>query len=297
MFGIVLFMYIFSVSFAEKDPGCIALCQADYDKWEEIDTNIFNSKGYYCGYSETNCWARETVPAGQADPCWSLCYVSPFDKNAFQACCYESAQINNDLSLDKCVAACPGDEPTPKPEPQPSDDVADTVEQTYDDNNEIFNSENPPPNIGEGTTSSLVEDIRLLVEQKAFGDEDAAKIRQVINAYSDDPKGDKNLITLLAVVGLLPDSANGFMTAIKPTDMMKSVTAQVLDEYAEEYTDVLGSLSDFAKEQLYRNLGKTLPKLIEYKYKKQQMMQEIYTQIKFNDGAFQKDDETFRGEE
>ncbi len=112
LFGIVFLVFLSSIGFAGEDSECVASCQSTYDKWEDIEKNKLDSKSYYCGYTETNCWARETVPAGQSDPCWSLCYESPFDKNAFQSCCYESAQINNQLSYDQCVAACKKKEPS-----------------------------------------------------------------------------------------------------------------------------------------------------------------------------------------
>lgn len=112
LFGIFLILSWSSISFAEKDAECVASCQSEYDRSEQTKNSIFDSESYYCGYTETNCWSRATVPSGQPDPCWSLCYQSPFDNSAFQSCCHESAQINNQLSYDQCTSACKDEEPS-----------------------------------------------------------------------------------------------------------------------------------------------------------------------------------------
>lgn len=114
------FVILFSLSFAEKDPVCLSDCNSSYTNAVSGDKAIFDAKGYYCGSTDTNCWSRSTVQSGQPDPCWSLCYQSPFDNNGFQACCFESAQINAQKSYDSCVAACPEKQiPLPKP-PEPN---------------------------------------------------------------------------------------------------------------------------------------------------------------------------------
>lgn len=114
------FLILFSLSFAAKDQACLSECNSSYTQEVNGEKNLFDAKGYYCGFTDTNCWARSTNPSGQPDPCWSLCYVSPYDNNAFQSCCFESAQINAQKSYDRCVAACPEEQiPLPKP-PEPN---------------------------------------------------------------------------------------------------------------------------------------------------------------------------------
>lgn len=107
-------VFLFQFGFAVADPECSSACQSEYDRWDGIDQAIYDSGAYYCGYMETNCWSREGVDG--PDPCWSMCYESPFDNAGFQSCCLESAQISNQLSLDRCLAACPEAE-TPQPQP------------------------------------------------------------------------------------------------------------------------------------------------------------------------------------
>jgi len=100
---------------------CRQKCQADYDYWvgsDGVDTKTYNSKSYYCGVTETNCWSRVNIPAGQTDPCQSICYDPKCDPwstcdDKFQACCYESAKITSQDTLDKCLAQCAG-ETTPQ---------------------------------------------------------------------------------------------------------------------------------------------------------------------------------------
>ncbi len=115
-YSYVIFSFaIFVLSSAVFAGACADSCQKDYDKWNGpngIDTNKYNSKSYYCGYSDTNCWSRQGTPSGQPDPCWKMCSApecSPWSKcnDAFQSCCLESSRINSQNSLDQCIAACP----------------------------------------------------------------------------------------------------------------------------------------------------------------------------------------------
>lgn len=113
------FLILLSINFAAKDQACLSECNSSYPLDVQSAKNVFDAKAYYCGYTETNCWSRSTVPPGQPDPCWSLCDDSPYDDNAFQSCCFESAQINAQYSYDRCVAACPEVSPPPPPNPTP----------------------------------------------------------------------------------------------------------------------------------------------------------------------------------
>ncbi|MFH1285149.1 MAG: hypothetical protein ABIH99_01060 [Candidatus Micrarchaeota archaeon] len=112
VFSMFALLCLFS-SLAYADE-CRDACQASYDYWYGIDEAKFEAKSYYCGVSQTNCWSRTTTPAGQPDPCWSICTeCSPWTNecdNNFQSCCWESAQINAQDTLDKCIAQCPAEE-------------------------------------------------------------------------------------------------------------------------------------------------------------------------------------------
>ncbi|MFH1222402.1 MAG: hypothetical protein V1492_04940 [Candidatus Micrarchaeota archaeon] len=99
-------IFLFSLAAATE---CTDKCQADYDTWIGYGKNHLNAKDFYCGTTETNCPSRESVPSGQADPCWSLCYESPFNNNAFQQCCYASWEENSKGTLDQCIAECPNE--------------------------------------------------------------------------------------------------------------------------------------------------------------------------------------------
>ena len=106
-----------SLAFAESE--CAKKCAADRDYWTKIGADNAAAKSYYCGVTETNCWSRETVPAGQPDPCWKMCLdpeCSPWSKcdAAYQACCAESSRINSDETYKQCIANCPVEvSPTP----------------------------------------------------------------------------------------------------------------------------------------------------------------------------------------
>ncbi len=111
------FCIFFLLASCAHASDCTDACQAEFDKWENIDQGVFDAKGYYCGVTDTNCWSRETTPPGQPDPCWAMCSdtdCGPWSKcnEAFQSCCRESARINDQLSYDQCVAACTQGEPS-----------------------------------------------------------------------------------------------------------------------------------------------------------------------------------------
>ncbi|MFH0737494.1 MAG: hypothetical protein V1827_02260 [Candidatus Micrarchaeota archaeon] len=97
--------------------SCEDACQADYDRWAGVADDNLAAKAYYCGISSTNCWSRNSVPSGQSDPCWAMCYQDPFNDDAFQSCCHASAVENSQGTLDQCLAAC-------VPEPPPATDGA-----------------------------------------------------------------------------------------------------------------------------------------------------------------------------
>lgn len=108
---LLVFAFLPSLAFGDSLSDCKAKCQADYDKWVKAADSSLASKDYYCGVSSTNCWSRVTAPAGQPDPCWSMCTdpeCSPWSKcnDAYQSCCHESALINEQDSLGKCLANC-----------------------------------------------------------------------------------------------------------------------------------------------------------------------------------------------
>ncbi|MFA6048828.1 MAG: hypothetical protein WC792_02680 [Candidatus Micrarchaeia archaeon] len=107
LFSILLFS---SLAFAASD--CVQACAADRDKWIKIGADKAASDSYYCGLTESNCWSRSSTPPGQPDPCWKMCTdpeCSPWSKcdAQFQACCAESARLNEESSYIKCVANCP----------------------------------------------------------------------------------------------------------------------------------------------------------------------------------------------
>lgn len=113
---VILVVLLMPLAFA---AACEDACNADYGKWSGIDQAKYDTKSYYCGVTETNCWSREGLPSGSPDPCWKMCYETPFDNDGFQACCLESAKMNADRSLAQCLANCGPSTPPQQPSQPP----------------------------------------------------------------------------------------------------------------------------------------------------------------------------------
>ncbi len=117
-FLILGILLLVSISFAAKTPTCVSGCNSSYTREVQAEQSKLTAKSYYCGYTDTNCWSREGVTG--SDPCWSMCSVSPFNNDAFQSCCFQSAQMNAQRSFDQCVAACPEATPNAPVVPTPN---------------------------------------------------------------------------------------------------------------------------------------------------------------------------------
>jgi hypothetical protein len=109
---VILVALLVPLSFA---AACEDACYSDYNNSVNSAKAVSDSKSYYCGISETNCWSREGLPPGTPDPCWSMCGQANFSNDAFQSCCYQSSKMNADGTLSQCLANCGPAVPTQQP--------------------------------------------------------------------------------------------------------------------------------------------------------------------------------------
>ncbi|MFH1285152.1 MAG: hypothetical protein ABIH99_01075 [Candidatus Micrarchaeota archaeon] len=171
-------------------------------------------------------------------------------------------------------------------------EVAPEVNEVVQDNTEIYNEEVPEPPIAPPLESSgnLFEDVKRAIRVSGFGEEEAAKMESIIDMYSDDSEGEKNLITALAAVGMIPaDEMQSALTvysegATTMGELTYAIVKTKLDSEAEEslkqVVDITGMLTVDAKGQLYKNLGKVIPQLLQHKYQLKQAHNLVRENIK-----------------
>lgn len=154
--------------------------------------------------------------------------------------------------------------------------IDDDYEQTVQQNDEISNQENlVVPEMPTETSGNVFEDVKRVIRAGAFGTEAAGKMESLVDMYSSDPEGEKNLLTALAIVGLFPEDK--LPTAIKsigPGMTIGTLTKDLAEDYIDskkedalkQVVDVTGLLSTNAKEQIFKNLSNVLPKMLQHKY-------------------------------
>jgi regulator of sigma D len=127
----------------------------------------------------------------------------------------------------------------------------------------------------ENPTGNIFEDVKRVIRSAAFGSEAAAKMESIVDMYAQDKEGDKNLLTALAIIGLFPeDKIESAINVYSASSTVGELTENIAKEYLtsvqeqrlQELVDVTGTLSMDAKEKIFKNLSKTLPKMLEYKY-------------------------------
>jgi hypothetical protein len=157
-------------------------------------------------------------------------------------------------------------------DPQVDQKVNEVVQENTGIYDDAVAPQLPPPAPTE-TTGNLFEDVKRAIRSKAFGTEEAAKIESVIDMYSNDPNGEKDLITALAAVGMIPDDQIGMALTVYSSgatttkELAYEITKAGLESKAEEkLVDAFGILQGDAKEEVYKNLAEVLPKLLEQKY-------------------------------
>ncbi|MEM3422476.1 MAG: hypothetical protein QXF35_02085 [Candidatus Bilamarchaeaceae archaeon] len=178
------------------------------------------------------------------------------------------------------------------------------IEPEYDevvkDNTKTYYESKPPPAMPEEPSGNIFEDVKRTIRAAAFGTEAAAEMESLIDMYASDPEGDKNLLTALAAVGLFPeDKISLVLTATRPDATIGSITKAVVDDYLEskkeealkKVVDVTGLLSEDAKGKIYENLGKTLPKMLQYKYTYEATYKQYKKELEIQDRRLRGDED------
>lgn len=157
-------------------------------------------------------------------------------------------------------------------EPEINDEYEDLVYE----NSEVYNEENQVvPEMPEESSGDLFEDVKRVIRAGAFGTEAAAKMESLVDMYSNDPEGEKNLLTALAFVGLFPeDKLPMVIKGLNPEHTFGTLTKELAEEYLDsekeealkKVVDVTGLLTTDAKGQIFKNLSNVLPKMLQHKY-------------------------------
>jgi len=171
--------------------------------------------------------------------------------------------------------------------------VDDNYENVINENNDVYNQENQViPEMPTESSGNVFEDVKRVIRAGAFGTEAAAKMESLVDMYSDDPEGEKNLLTALAMVGLFPEDK--LPTAIKsigPGMTIGTLTKDIAEDYIDskkedalkKVVDVTGLLSVDAKEQIFKNLGNVLPQMLQKKYEYQKAYSDFRKEMDLQD--------------
>lgn len=155
-------------------------------------------------------------------------------------------------------------------------EVDDEYEDVVYDNSEVYNEENEVvPEMPTESSGDLFEDVKRVIRAGAFGTEAAAEMESLVDMFSNDPNGDKDLLTALAIIGLVPvDKLPNGMRVITSGTTYGEVTAQIAKEFLDvekenavkKMFDVTGTLTTDAKKEIFKNLSNLLPTLLQNKY-------------------------------